>query len=343
MKSPAPFHLIIAPHGFDACVNLLRWLESHAAGSRVDDSSGPLPIAILAEEETAALFKSSARVNQVFRYPGRLLPKHAISILEFTFSLRDQAFAKVTNCLPIRSKLFNKILGLITRTTVDHLEHSLGKAQSLGALSLKAPTMDPFYVRRKFGVSALTPMMIFIMGSDMPNSGSGQTLYQSNRDHRSWSKRYWLELAHLVEERYGRFQFALLGGIADRSRATELCALLGPNAHNLAGQTHLHETLALMACAHSIVGIDHPWTQLGPALQTPTVAIHGGTAPREGVINKQWSQVLWLQPPCSPCEGPICTEVETICLNQVAPRDVLNAVEAAHAQSHRTRLIHSES
>jgi ADP-heptose:LPS heptosyltransferase len=128
--------------------------------------------------------------------------------------------------------------------------------QTRAAISccLHAPNIDNRYLRRKFGVSALMPMVLF---HQQPND---------------WPTRYWVELLNLLAES-GAYQAVFIGDTAHRAKATEICAVshLTVPSHNLCGLTNLRDTLGLLACARVTVGTTKLHTQLSLAMGSKTV------------------------------------------------------------------------
>jgi heptosyltransferase II len=188
---------------------------------------------------------------------------------------------------------------------------------------LNRPKMEPSYARRKFGVSALMPVIIFIPGHSrsMPP------------DHKDWPNRYWFELFLRIQERFGQTQIVFIGDTADRSRATEIATLIGPLAHNLCGMTNVYETMALMTGALSVLGSDHVMLHLSSALGVPNVGIFGGTDPRAHAPKSSHHRTLWLHLECSPCRGPTCQLGRALCLERITPRDAVNALELNHVNT----------
>lgn len=119
---------------------------------------------------------------------------------------------------------------------------------------------------------------------------------------------------HWFEERWGvlarKFREAglapvLLGGPADRDAADRIAS----GAHgivNLVGVLRLDESVAAIAGAALLIGVDTGLTHIGSALSIPTVALFGSTRPYLDA-NTPRSKVLFEDRSCSPCHRhPTC-------------------------------------
>ncbi len=189
--------------------------------------------------------------------------------------------------------------------------------------TLSRPKMDSNYARRKFGVSALVPIVLCV-------AGHSNSLAPDQKD---WPNRYWFELAQQIQERFGATQIVFIGDTADRSRATEISTLVGPLAHNLCGMTSVYETMALMNSALAVIGSDHVLLHLSSAMGVPNIGIFGGTDPRTKAPKSSHHRSLWLHLECSPCRGPNCHLGRALCMERITPRDALNALELSHSNT----------
>lgn len=140
------------------------------------------------------------------------------------------------------------------------VSHSVEPVDSSSPVVLQAPNIDSRYIRRKFGVSALMPMVIFHQ-QQLPQQAD-------------WPTRYWVELINLLAES-GPYQAVFLGTTAQRGKATEICAISNMTvpSHNLCGLTSLRDTLGLIACTRICVGTTDLHTQLSVAMGSKTVAM----------------------------------------------------------------------
>jgi heptosyltransferase I len=143
----------------------------------------------------------------------------------------------------------------------------------------------------------------------------------TTRPQKHWVEAHWSQLAAQLLAR--GLQPVVLGGPADREAAERICA---GNAQliNLAGALKLDESVALIADARLLIGVDTGLTHMGSALRIPTVALFGSTRPyREGPT--PLTRILYDNLPCSPCRRrPTCNGAFT-CMTQITPQRVLEA------------------
>lgn len=143
----------------------------------------------------------------------------------------------------------------------------------------------------------------------------------TTRPQKHWVESNWTELAQALLKQ--GLQPVVLGGPADHDAAARICASL-PQCLNLAGQLKLDESVALIAQAQLLIGVDTGLTHMGSALRIPTVALFGSTRPyREGPTAR--TRILYDALPCSPCRRrPTCNGAFT-CMKQLTTARVLDA------------------
>lgn len=154
----------------------------------------------------------------------------------------------------------------------------------------------------------------------------------TTRPQKHWVEAHWIELGHLLLAQ--GLQPVILGGPADREAAARIVAAQ-PGIVSLAGALKLDESIALIAQAQGLVGVDTGLTHMGSALRIPTVALFGSTRPyREGPT--PGTVILYDALPCSPCRRrPTCNGAFT-CMTQLTSaraRDALLGALAAGAQA----------
>ncbi|MGC4077389.1 MAG: glycosyltransferase family 9 protein [Rubrivivax sp.] len=125
----------------------------------------------------------------------------------------------------------------------------------------------------------------------------------TTRPQKHWFEDRWAELAAAFAER--GLTPVIVGGPGDVEAAKRIAAL-APMAVDLAGRLKLDETVAALADASLLVGVDTGLTHMGTALDVPTVALFGSTRPYLDTATPR-SVVLYDALPCSPCRRrPTC-------------------------------------
>jgi heptosyltransferase-1 len=127
----------------------------------------------------------------------------------------------------------------------------------------------------------------------------------TTRPQKHWVETRWAGLAERLAATTGLTPL-ILGGPGDRDPAERIVAASGGLARAMAGRTALDESVALIAGARLVVGVDTGLTHLGLAHGIPTVAIFGATRPYLDP-GTPLATVLYDPLPCSPCKRtPTC-------------------------------------
>ena len=125
----------------------------------------------------------------------------------------------------------------------------------------------------------------------------------TTRPQKHWFEDRWIGLALRLRE-YG-FTPVLLGGPADRGAAARIAKGV-PSITNLVGTLKLDESVAAIAGAAVVIGVDTGLTHIGSALGVPTVALFGATCPYLDPVAPR-SVVIYEKLACSPCRrNPTC-------------------------------------
>ena len=125
----------------------------------------------------------------------------------------------------------------------------------------------------------------------------------TTRPQKHWFEDRWSGLAGAL--RAQGLVPVLLGGPGDRE-ASERIAAGDPSIVNLVGRLKLDETVAAIADASLLVGVDTGLTHMGTALNVPTVALFGSTRPYLDAMSPR-TAVLYQALDCSPCRRhPTC-------------------------------------
>ncbi|PLX82077.1 MAG: lipopolysaccharide heptosyltransferase [Desulfuromonas sp.] len=145
----------------------------------------------------------------------------------------------------------------------------------------------------------------------------------TTRPQKHWFEERWIELI-------ARFEAAgqpcyVLGGSGDQEAGERLIGRQD-RLFNLAGETSLAQSMAVVADAELVVGVDTGLTHLGTAFARPTVGLFGSTCPylRTGRLT---TEILYHPFDCSPCRrNPTC-DGRFDCMRSLTVEEVL---EAAH-------------
>jgi heptosyltransferase-1 len=135
----------------------------------------------------------------------------------------------------------------------------------------------------------------------------------TTRPQKHWVEAHWTELAQALWR--DGLQPVVLGGPSNFDAAARIVAQL-PQVPSLAGALKLDESVALIADAQLLVGVDTGLTHMGTALRVPTLALFGSTRPYlQGPT--PMTRVMYDALPCSPCRRrPTCDGAFT-CMKQL--------------------------
>lgn len=165
------------------------------------------------------------------------------------------------------------------------------------------------------------------------NLGSGYAVLCpfTTRPQKEWIAQRFTETARwLIRER--GLAVVVLGGPADEEAARKLLPISSSEAVNMAGRTSLPEAAAIIRHAALLIGVDTGLTHMGIALDIPTIALFGATAP---YLNTEGTSgtVLYHPMDCSPCRrNPTC-EGDYTCMKAITTDEVVN--EAVGFLEHR--------
>lgn len=121
-------------------------------------------------------------------------------------------------------------------------------------------------------------------------------------------------------------QVVLFGSKADRATADEVQKHARTDMINLAGITHLRETIYLISRCRIFMSNDSGLMHVAGALNIPTVAIFGSTNPVTTSPPGEKTILVRKPVPCSPCLKRTCP-TDFSCMTSVTVEDVLEAAQ----------------
>lgn len=117
---------------------------------------------------------------------------------------------------------------------------------------------------------------------------------------RGWHLDNFIELARLLQERYGA-RILFLGGPRDREALVPIRAALPVKPLEAVGATTLRQTMAILSRCNLLVCNDSGIMHLGASLQVPLVALFGPQSPVKFGPYGARCRVIYRKFPCSPC------------------------------------------
>ncbi|MGF1614247.1 MAG: lipopolysaccharide heptosyltransferase I [Gammaproteobacteria bacterium] len=211
--------------------------------------------------------------------------------------------AKDTHAVLALRQLFSRVLGYAMPVTEPalHVDHT------------RLPIPSPE-----------SPYVVFLHGTQWPT--------------KHWPERYWIELAHLVQDT--GFDLWLPAKSKAEGRRADVIAgdcakarVLPPSA--------LTEVVGVLAAARGVVGVDTGLAHLSAALGIPTVVLFGPTSPlRTGAVGR-YHRNLSATLPCAPCLSRHCryqgpSEVTPACFQSLSPTHVFGELTSLIAERSAT-------
>lgn len=143
----------------------------------------------------------------------------------------------------------------------------------------------------------------------------------TTRPQKHWPEERWKELLEVFAEKMG-LAVVLMGGAADKAASERIMSEETPHRINLTGRTSLQQAAAVMKKAAVVIGVDTGLTHMGIALDVPTIALFGATAP---YLNTEGTSgtVLYHPHECSPCRrNPTCEDLFP-CMDAISVDEVI--------------------
>jgi len=143
----------------------------------------------------------------------------------------------------------------------------------------------------------------------------------TTRPQKHWPEERWKELLEIFADKMG-LAVVLMGGPVDKVASERIMPTETPHWVNLTGRTSLQQAAAVMKQAAVVIGVDTGLTHMGIALDVPTIALFGATAP---YLNTEGTSgtVLYHPHECSPCRrNPTC-EALFPCMGAISTDEII--------------------
>lgn len=132
---------------------------------------------------------------------------------------------------------------------------------------------------------------------------------------KQWPIEYYAELAASIvadgEEVW------VLGSAGERPLGERICAVAGPGASNLCGQTRLEDSVDLLSAARAAVSNDSGLMHVAAAAGTRVIALYGSSSPRFTPPLTARAVIHYLDLDCSPCFQRECPLGHLHCLRGI--------------------------
>lgn len=144
-----------------------------------------------------------------------------------------------------------------------------------------------------------------------------------------WPEGHYRDVAKAVIEQ--GWQVWLFGSANDRGVTKAIADGLDPgqvsHCHDLAGRTSLGQAIDLLALADRVVSNDSGLMHIAAALGRPLVVLYGATSPGFTPPLTDVVEILSIPVDCGPCFERVCPLGHGRCLQDIAPRRVLDALD----------------
>jgi len=295
-------------------------------------------LTMLAEQRNARVFQLVPAVDQVLRYDA---PR------EFLAALRLRAD------LVIDTEQYHRLSAIVARLLGARVSIGFATNQRARLFHHAIPYSHDDYEIDSF-LHLLTPLEIVAPAPSAPFLTVPRTA-QARADQLLAARagKPFVTIfpgASIPERRWGADRFAqvattlhrqgyaivVVGGREDNAAAAKIAEAAG--GLNLAGQTSLAETAAIIAQSALLVSGDSGVLHLAAGLGTPTVSLFGPGIAKKWAPRGKRHIVINKELPCSPCTRfgytPRCSK-GALCLRQISVQEVTAAATALLAQTPR--------
>jgi ADP-heptose:LPS heptosyltransferase len=162
------------------------------------------------------------------------------------------------------------------------------------------------------------------------NQTKGQQLILLHPGAR-WESKRWMpeKFTVLIQSIIERKDFfpVIIGGPEDLPIGQQIITSLTQPPLNWIAKTNLKELIALVEMSDVLISHDSGPMHLAVAIGTPVIAIFGPSDPGYSGPHNPKDVVIRTGISCIPCFKTICPGLGNVCLNEITPQQVLQALE----------------
>jgi len=160
-----------------------------------------------------------------------------------------------------------------------------------------------------------------------PRSSYGQA--------KCWPGRKFSRLAQLLVKKQGA-TILLFGSETERNLLQKIADAAGDGVVNMAGQTNLKESAALISLCRVFVANDSGPLHLAAALEVPVIGLYGSTDPTATGPRGKRVSVIYKNVECSPCLLRECP-TDFKCMEEITPEEVMTEINSMLDQGEREK------
>lgn len=314
----------------------IDWLVEEAAADLIIGHRALDQVFIAQRKTWLSDFKTADRgrlISEIARFIQTLRSRRYDMVFDFQFSLKGALWIAMTRA---RRKIgFGPGL--------EHQEHShLVLNERIPAVSMEVHALERgLQMLKAVGIEApqvsyqlpITPEHIRQAERLLMAHGiSSQRPFVAVNPMAKWETKLWeidkfAKLVDIIQDKF-KLPVVFTGGPEDRAYIDTIRKQMKTAAPNLAGRTSLLSLAALLQQAQLMVTTDTGPMHIAAAVDTPTIAVFGPTAPwRTGPYGQQ-HQVIVAHTACAPCFKRTCPLPEIKkCMKDITVTQVVAALE----------------
>ena len=190
------------------------------------------------------------------------------------------------------------------------IETDIDQVRNEYAPELQTEVGKQHALANRFSLDTTKPIFALMIGAEYGPS-------------KQWPPEYYGQLASRLCDEGG--QVVLLGSAKEKSLGEEVRIASENTGLNLCGETTLDEAIDILAMATVAVCNDSGLMHIAAAVDTPVVALYGGTTPNYTPPLSKNARALYLDLACSPCWKRECEYDHYRCMRDIRIERVLDA------------------